>query len=370
MDVPQHRSTDITAGAEAKSMVNSEIPGKRATIHDVARAANVSPATVSLVVHDKGQLSKPTRERVMEAIDAVGYEPRRIEGRPRRRRQSMYCLVVDDIRNPYFHELYKGITDALDPAEAIVTIASTEDQIERQTLVLDNLAQSSVDGVIVVPASGAQPEDLEKLANTDIPHLLVVRNIGHGALDYIGGNPMLGTVMAAEHLIALGHRRIAFVGGYVNNFAFHERYVGFISTMMKHNIPVEDGFIVNGGSTKAFGREAASRLLNGPDRPTAFLGYNDLVAIGIMNAISDMGLMVGKDIAVVGYDDIPEAADQPVALTTIATPAYQLGKIVANSLSRMSMEAGRSPINITFPPTLVKRESCGATRYWKDGNDR
>lgn len=370
MDVPQRRSRSRTAGAETGPAGNSQPPAKRATIHDVAKVANVSPATVSLVFNEKGQVSKPTRDRVIEAIDSVGYQPRRAEGRPRRRRQSMYCFVVDDIRNPYFHELYKGITDSFDPAEAIVSIASTDDQIERQTHVFDSLAQASVDGLIIVPASGTRPEDLEQLATNEIPHLLVVRNIGYGAFDYIGANPMLGMMMATEHLIGLGHRRISFIGGYVSNFAYNERYVGFISTMRKHGIAVEDHFMVNGGSTRAFGRKAASQLLNGPDRPSAFIGYNDLVAIGIMNAISDIGLVVGKDVAVVGYDDIPDAADQPVPLTTIATPAYQLGKIVANTLARLNAGPGRSPINISYPPTLVIRESCGSGTPRVDNSGR
>jgi LacI family transcriptional regulator len=103
MDVPQRRSRSRTAGAETGPAGNSQPPAKRATIHDVAKVANVSPATVSLVFNEKGQVSKPTRDRVIEAIDSVGYQPRRAEGRPRRRRQSMYCFVVDDIRNPYFN---------------------------------------------------------------------------------------------------------------------------------------------------------------------------------------------------------------------------------------------------------------------------
>jgi len=127
------------------------------------------------------------------------------------------------------------------------------------------------------------------LCESSIPFLIAVRNIGFGSFDYIGGNPMLDMLIATEHLIQLGHRRIAFLGGYPANYAFNERYAGFVSTMRKHALPVEENLILSGGSSKAFGRKTAAELLRAENPPTAFIGYNDLVAIGIMNAIHDTG---------------------------------------------------------------------------------
>jgi LacI family transcriptional regulator len=337
-------------------------PPKRATIHDVAKAANVSPATVSLVLHQKGQLATVTRERVLDAIKLLGYQRRRSEDPQRRRRSMTYCMIVDDIGNPYFHEIYRGITDNIELSEAIVTLVSTGDSLDRQTQILDGFVHSSIDGLVIVPASGTKNEHLDALCESNIPFLMVVRNIGFGSFDYIGGNPMLGMLMATEHLIGLGHRRIAFLGGYAANYAFNERYAGFVSTMRKHALPVEENLIVSGGSSKAFGRKAAAEILRSDDPPTAFIGYNDLVAIGIMNAIHDTGLQPGKDIAVVGYDDIPEASEQPIPLTTVATPPYELGKVIANALGRIKDDVGHGPINITYPPHLVQRQSCGGHR--------
>lgn len=341
-----------------ETLLPSPMP-RRATIHDVAKAANVSPATVSLVLHQKGQLALVTRERVMDAIKLLGYQRRRSEDPQRRRRPTTYCLIVDDIGNPYFHEIYRGISDNLDLSEAIVTLVSTGDSLERQAQVLDNFVHSPVDGLVIVPASGTKNEHLDGLCESNIPFLMAVRNIGPGSFDYIGGNPMLGMLMATEHLIELGHRRIGFLGGYASNYAFNERYAGFVSMMRKHALPVEDKLIVSGGSSKAFGRKAAAEILRAESPPTAFIGYNDLVAIGIMNAIHDVGLQPGQDIAVVGYDDIPEASEQPIPLTTIATPPHELGKVIANALGRMKDDVGHGPINITYPPHLVQRRSCG-----------
>ena len=344
-------------------MSNSVRPSgarKKVTIHDVAEAARVSTATVSLVMQQKGQLSQETRNRVLEAATAVGYE-RRTGAKARRKRPSSYFFVVDDIRNPYFHELYKGICEGVDQRDTVITLMSSDDSLERQAQILDNLMLLRISGLILVPASGTRTEHLQGFSDAQVPFIMAVRNIGAGRFDYIGGNPMLGMLMAAEHLVKLGHRRIAFVGGYPSNYAYHERYAGFVSTMSQHGIEIDHRHIVSGGSSKAFGRQAAATLLQAGDPPTAPIGYNDLVAIGIMHAIGDMGLTPGRDVAVVGYDDIQEASEQPVALTTVATPAQSLGKMIATAMRRITDDPEHAPINMTQPPALVVRQSCGTS---------
>ena len=329
----------------------------RITITDVARAAGVSPATVSLVLQRKGQLSQLTRDRVLEAVAAVGYQ-RRPKKASRGRRPLSYCLIVDDIGNPYFHELYKGIADSIGE-DTVLTLMSSEDSLLRQARILENLGSTKLNGLILVPASGTRAEELQGLSDRGIPFLIAVRNIGVEGFDYIGGNPMLGMSMAAEHLVRLGHKRIALLGGYPSNYAYHERHAGFVSTMSRNSIAVDDLPIVAGGSSKAFGRKTAAELLQLPDPPTAFIGYNDLVAIGIMNAALELGLSPGRDVAVVGYDDIPEASEQAIPLTTVATPGHNLGKLVARALLQIRDDPDHGPINITYPPTLMIRQSCG-----------
>lgn len=344
----------VTESGNAK-----KAPRKKVTITDVAKAANVSMATVSLVMQNKGQLSQQTRDRVIEAAVTVGYI-RREPQKARRKKPAHYCMVVDDIGNPYFHEIYRGICGNLDQRDGIVTLMSSDDLIEKQAQILDSLTLLKVSGLILVPASGTRAEHLVEIAEARIPFILAVRNIGAGHFDYIGGNPMIGMSMAADHLVGLGHQRIAFVGGYPSNYAYHERHAGFVSTMSQHALALDDSYIINGGSNKAFGRKAAGALLDRKDPPTAFIGYNDLVAIGIMDAIQEHGLTVGQDVAVVGYDDIPEASEQSVPLTTVATPARGLGKMVANALRRIINDPAHAPINMTQPPSLIVRKSCGS----------
>ncbi|WP_127562866.1 MULTISPECIES: LacI family DNA-binding transcriptional regulator [Nioella] len=333
---------------------------KKVTLKDVAEMAGVSPATVSLVVQGKGNLKDETRESVLRTIEETGYSrkapsTRKVQG-------AQFALVVDDIANPYFHALYEGLDKVLADAGACTSILSTHDSIARQRQLLHDLWESGIAGVVLVPATGTTYLDLQEFENRRRPLLMAVRRIGQSPFDYVGANPMVGMQLATEHLAALGHEKIGFIGGYQKNFAYSERYAGFASSLMSHGLELDPTLIRNGGSTRAFGYSAARDVLAAKNHPTALIGYNDLVAIGIMDAVVASGLRVGKDIAVIGYDDIPEAALQPVPLTSVATPAEKLGEMVGQALQSWSLDrSSGSPLDITYPPRLIVRESCGAS---------
>lgn len=332
---------------------------KKVTIKDVAKQAGVSPATVSLVVQGKGNLKAETRQLVAQAIEDTGYA--RKPSTVRQKRHLQFAIIVDDISNPYFHTLYEGTERELVTAGHYATLLSSHDSIERQQQLLRDLWETEVGGVVLVPATGTKRADLKEFENRRRPLLMAVRRIGKTPFDYVGANPMVGMQIATEHLISLGHSAIGFVGGYQENFAYSERYAGFASSHMSHGLALKAELVANGGSTREFGREAAEKLLNQQRKPTALIAYNDLVAIGIMDAITNAGLTPGRDIAVIGYDDIPEAELQPVPLSSIATPAGKLGELIGQALLNWTSDGSdRSPLDITYPPRLVTRASCGA----------
>jgi DNA-binding LacI/PurR family transcriptional regulator len=334
---------------------------KKVTLRDVAEIAGVSPATVSLVVQGKGNLKDETRRAVIKSIEASGYS--RKGPFVRNSKGSQFALVVDDISNPYFHELYEGLDKVLAESGGYTSILSSHDSVERQRKLLNDLWSSEIAGVVLVPASGTKHTDLEEFESRRRPLLMAVRRIGKTPFDYVGANPMVGMQLATEHLISLGHERIGFIGGYQNNYAYSERYAGLVSTLMRHGLVLGQNDLRNGGSTREFGRFAVEDLLKQDNIPTALIAYNDLVAIGIMGGISAAGLTVGKDIAVIGHDDIPEAALQPVPLTSVATPASKLGEMIGQTLQNWSFDQrDGNPLDITYPPRLVVRSSCGATK--------
>ena len=334
---------------------------KKVTLRDVAELAGVSPATVSLVVQGKGNLKDETRQSVIRTIEESGYA--RKAPAVRKAQGSQFVLVVDDISNPYFHGLYEGLDKVLVEAGAYTSLLSSHDSVARQRQLLSDLWNSDVAGVVLVPATGTTHVDLEEFESRRRPLFLAVRRIGKTPFDYVGANPMVGMQIATEHLVSLGHEKIGFIGGYQRNFAYSERYAGFASSLMSHGLELKHEFIRNGGSTREFGRSAVEDLLDGKDKPTALIAYNDLVAIGTMDAIGAAGLKVGGDVAVIGYDNIPEAALQPVPLTSVATPAANLGEIVGLALRNWSLDrSDGNPLDITYPPRLIVRKSCGAMK--------
>lgn len=334
---------------------------KKVTLKDVAELAGVSQSTVSLVVQGKGHLKDETRESVIKTIEQAGYA--RQAPATRNAQGAQFALVVDDISNPYFHELYEGLDKVLMEAGAYTSILSSHDSIARQRQLLSDLWDSDIAGVVLVPATGTTHLDLEAFESRRRPLFLAVRRIGRTPFDYVGANPMVGMQIATEHFVSLGHEKIGFAGGFQKNFAYSERYAGFASSLMNHGLTLEPDFIKNGGSTREFGRFAVEEIFANGNRPTALIAYNDLVAFGMMDAISAAGLKVGKDVAVIGYDDIPEAPLQPVPLTSVATPAAKLGGLVGQALQNWSLDRSEvSPLDITYPPRLVIRESCGASK--------
>lgn len=334
---------------------------KKVTLRDVAELAGVSPATVSLVVQGKGKLKDETRQVVIKTIEASGYARRAPVAR--NSTGAQFALVVDDISNPYFHELYEGLDNVLVDAGAYTSILSSHDSVAHQRKLLSDLWNSDIAGVVLVPATGTTHVDLAEFENRRRPLFMAVRRIGKMPFNYVGANPMVGMQLATEHLAALGHKDIGFVGGYQKNFAYSERYAGFASSLMSHGLELNSNYVRNGGSTRDFGRSAVQKLFAGKEIPSALIAYNDLVAFGVMDAIVAAGLKVGQDVAVIGYDDIPEAVLQPVPLTSVATPAAKLGEIVGQALQNWSLDqSDGNPLDITYPPRLIVRESCGKAK--------
>ena len=338
------------------------VVSKKVTLRDVAAMAGVSPTTVSLVVQGKGNLKEETRKAVIKTIEASGYARKTLV--QRNSKGAQFALVVDDISNPYFHELYEGLDKVLVGAGAYTSLLSSHDSVSRQSNLLTDLWNSDVSGVVLVPATGTMHTDLEVFENRRRPLFMAVRRIGKTPFDYVGATPMVGMQLATEHLISLGHEKIGFIGGYQKNFAYSERYAGFASSMMRHELHLDPVNILNGGSSREFGRSSVDHLLAHKERPSALIAYNDLVAIGIMDAIRAAGLQVGKDIAVIGYDDIPEAKNQPVPLTSVSTPASKLGEMVGQALQSWSLDGtdAANPLDITYPPRLIIRRSCGGAK--------
>jgi len=333
-----------------------------ATIVDIARAAGVSKSTVSLVLNGDRRVRPQTRARVEEAIERLGYIYNRGAANLRGATSSLVGLVINDLTNPFFAELAVGIEDALFKLGLVPILANTSEDPERQAQVLKSLREHGVAGLIMSPARGVDAWTLANQLPRAIPVVLTTRRIIGSPLPYVGADNRTGARQAVAHLVALGHRRIAFLGGDAKMTTQQEREAGWCDALDAAGIPPGGDLVFPGAPNRRGGREAMERALATSRPPTAALCYNDIAAIGASRALIHRGMTPGKDMAIVGFDDIAEAQENAPPLTTVNVGIADLGTHCANSL--LGLIRGEDPAGLSYEghTRLVIRESCGTPR--------
>ena len=329
------------------------------TMVDVAREAGVSRSTVSLVLRNSPLVADATRARVQEAIRKVGYVYNRGAAGLRTRQSQTVGLVITDMRNPFFAELTVGVEAELDQASYVAFHGNTWDSVTKQSWFLDTIVEHRVDGILLCPAKGTAAESLRELRR-QMPLVLFVRSVDDLEVDYVGADNLAGAERAVEHLIALGHRRIAFVGGPTDSSARRERYQGYTLALERAGLPVDARLVISSLVTRDDGYRAILEALARPEPPTAALCYNDVVAFGVMLGLRAAGRRVGNDFAVIGFDNVREAALWRPALTSVSIDPRLIGETAAYRLLDRVREPGRAPRRTILPAGLVIRESCGS----------
>jgi LacI family transcriptional regulator len=334
----------------------------RVTIVDIAKHAGVSKSTVSLVISGSSLVKTETRERVRAIADALGYVYNRGAANLRMARSNLVGMVINDLSNPFFAELAVGIEGGLRSSDFIPVIANTGESLERQARVLRTMREHNAAGVILCPAGGTQPEGLAELGGAGIPIVLAMRRVPGAAVSAVVPDNREGARRAAAHLVRLGHRTLAFLGGAASMTAFGERAGGFRDGLQQGGLVLAPEAIIEAPPTKAGGAAALDRALALHPAPTAALCFNDIVAIGAMHALSRRGMTAGEDFAIIGFDDIAEAAQMTPPLTTIGVDATGLGEHAARMLLRQ-IEAGAARVETYVSEAkLIVRGSCGGKR--------
>lgn len=333
-------------------------PPSKVTLQHVARRAGVSRSTVSLVLRGSPLVARDTREAVHAAIAATGYVYNRGAATLRAAATKTVGLMVCDVANPFFGELAAGVDRVLDGAGYIAFLANTGEDLDKQERFLRRMREHNVDGVIVCPAAGTSADLVSRMRDWAMPCVQALRHVTVREGDYAGSDYRLGMEQAVEHLIRLGHRRIAFVGGDRDHSATTDRRIAFGNAVRRHGLDTD--LMVRCPLTRRAGAETIGRLLDeSDDPPTAAIAFNDVVAFGIMWGLLDRGLRPGLDFAVVGFDDVAEAAMSRPALTTVATRPFDIGREAAELLLRRLADPTGSSERVILPTRLVVRESCG-----------
>jgi LacI family transcriptional regulator len=329
-------------------------------MREVAHEAGVSVKTVSRVVNNQGEISDETRERVLEAIQKLGYRPSKVARALATQRTDTFGLILGDISNPFFSEVARGVVDTAQAKGYDVFLCNSDYDPALEIRVLNSLTQHHVDGIIIFPCW--QNEDsLKAVAGEGKP--LVVANRAfdsHPGMGQVRHDIYGGARMAVDYLVSQGHTSIGMLTGRAAPPRLMERVVGFRDALADHGLPVSDDLILGGSATTDFqrGREAALELLARHPNITALFAYNDLIALGAIHACRELGRRVPDDLSIIGFDDNQFAPMVTPALTTIRLDKHELGRKAVTRLVEMRENSGAEYPPIFLDVELVIRESA------------
>jgi len=323
----------------------------------VAARAGVSLGTVSNVLNRPAQVSEQTRRRVLAAIEELGFVRNEAARRLRGAGSRTLAYVVLDAANPFFTDVARGIQEAGDAAGLVLYLCDSGQGLGRQNAYLDLLEQQRVTGVLITPVDPADPR-IAALGARGTPVVLVDRVAGP-ELCSVSVDDVLGGSLAATHLLETGHRRIGFVGGPRRLGQVADRIAG-AEQAMKLAGHGELVVLETDTLTIAEGRRAGQRLAGMPvaRRPTAAFCGNDLVALGLLQQMVQLGIRVPDDLAIVGYDDVEFAQAAAVPLTSVSQPRHLLGQTATELLlAEARSDPGHEHRQVVFSPELVVRAS-------------
>lgn len=327
------------------------------TLQDVARVAGVSRATVSLVVRKSPLVADATRARVEQVMAELDYVRDLGAARLRDKSSRTIGVVVPNLVNSFFTEFLSGVEQVMGEGERVVLVANSQDDPAGQDSILHRFRGHGVDGVILCPAQDTDPGLLGRLQQWDLPVVQSLREVGDGATDFAGGDYIQGVSLAMRHLVSLGHRRIAFLSVTARTSARDERLRGLAQSLIETG--AENGGIIETELSWQAAAQSAAGILQLPDRPTAVLCFNDILAAGLMAGLRQAGTVPGRDLAVVGLDDLPMAELLYPTLTSVAMTPNRIGEMAARLLVRR-MADGKAAIHRSIVTgQLMIRESSG-----------
>jgi LacI family transcriptional regulator len=326
---------------------------------DVALAAGVSLGTVSNVLNRPDRVGSAARERVQQAIKDLGYVRNESARQLRAGRSRTLAFVVLDIANPFFADVAAGVEEVAESAGLALFVCNSAEREDRERQYLERLEQLRVQGVLITPVDSHAPL-LHELPRRGIPVVIVDRVFGSSDCCTVSVDNELGGRLALDHLLDVGHRRIAFVGGPERIDQVRRRRSGALAALADAGMSPTDLLVVDTDAlTMAEGRQAAQRVAGLPSRsrPTAAFCANDLLAMGFLQGCLSLGLHVPDDMAIVGYDDIDFAGGAAVPLTSVRQPRRDMGRRAAGLLIDAASNAEHRHEAVEFSPELVARSS-------------
>jgi LacI family transcriptional regulator len=329
----------------------------KVTIIDVANEAGVSFGTVSRVINNDVHVKDETRERVLQAMERLGFVANRQARSLAGGKSNSIGVLVPDLGTGYIGEIIRGIDAELTLTDLDLILYTTHRTASKEANYVANLAKGMVDGLLLVLPRN--PSDfIGTLTERSFPFVLIDhQGTGHDC-PAVGATNWQGAYNATEYLIKLGHERIGFITGSMDLGCAVDRLEGYRSALRTHHLSDVPELIYEGTFFQPDGFAGASVLLDLPVPPTAIFASNDIMAMGAMDAVRDRGLRIPTDISIIGFDDIPQASLVRPALTTVNQPLEKMGRVATQMLLDLLRQPDRMAGRIELPTELVVRDSC------------
>jgi LacI family transcriptional regulator len=328
-----------------------------ATLRDIAERCGVSRATVSLVLQDSHRVSEPTKVRVRQAMAEMDYVYDRRAAHLRGRRTHGVGVVLTDIHNPALADLAMVLEDAAHEADCNTMMSFTGDDSQKQARIIRAMMEYRLDGIVLSPAKGTSAADLSPLDRSGVPYVLVTRRVRDLGSDYVGPNNAMAGRLLVDHLVALGARSVAFLGGSHGVSARLERVTGMRDRWRECGLVWQSDLSIATNALEGGGCEAVRILASKATLPDAIVGYSDTVARGILLELRHLGIQPGRDIAVAGFDNDPVAMHLHPSLTSVDTFMGRVGEEALRLLLTRIVGSDRESVTTLIKPELHARES-------------
>jgi LacI family transcriptional regulator len=324
------------------------------TLHDVALAAGVTNATASRSLTGAYGVHPETRKRVIEVAEKLNYKANRFARGLVTGRSDVIGLIVSDVRNSYFAEVARGVEDAAYAAGLDVLLCNSDLDPARQMRYVNSLMQKRVEGVIMNSVANLSTEDQASIVKSGVPIVLLNRPARGTVFSTVSADNTRGGELAAECLLAHGHRHMVHLTGPKKHTNLSDRARGFVQAVRRFGHGAEAS-VTHGTHTLAGGYEMAKALFGRLGKVTAVSTANDNVALGVIKAALDTGLKIPEDVSLVGFDDVEVAGLIHPALTTIRQPKYEIGSAAMDVLLRLSTSKDRTPEHRVLGVELIDR---------------
>ncbi|MFK3811757.1 LacI family DNA-binding transcriptional regulator [Bacillus halotolerans] len=331
----------------------------KTTIYDVAKEANVSISTVSKVLNNTGNISEKTKNRIWKVIEELQYQPSVVTSA--RKMMKTIGLLIPDIANPFMAELARAVEDSGRKKDFSVIICSTDNHSLREEEYITMLKQKHVDGIIV--ATGLKnSQAIRELIESDMPVVMLSRDIPHLPVDTVVADDFKGGYEAAVHLAHLGHANIAVIAEKINNTSIKNRVIGFKEGLRVSGIQIDESAILDCPYDLSASKDISLKLLNQKHRPTAVFVTTELLALGVLQAARQLHISIPSSLSLIGFDNSILAKISDPQLTTIAQPTEEMGEKAIELLMDGMADSKQKKViqRVMLSPSLIVRDSTAS----------